>query len=152
MVAPDTAGVKIAVPIDIPFQELDRIVESQFVGKTFPEGGGGSAAITVKRASVAASGDRLLISLLVDASEQKSFFGFGTEATLHIWGKPVLDQEDQTLRLADMRTRGRIRSRVRPARRRRARRRAVSGKGNRRQGGGRSQAGSDQCPSAGSGR
>jgi hypothetical protein len=102
MVAPDTAGVKIAVPIDIPFQELDRIVESQFVGKTFPERGGGSAAITVKRAKVAASGDRLLISLLVDAREQKSLFGFGTEATLHIWGKPVLDQEDQTMRLADM--------------------------------------------------
>ncbi|ACF02582.1 DUF4403 family protein [Rhodopseudomonas palustris] len=101
MVAPDTAGVKVAVPIDIPFQELDRILEAQFVGKTFPEGDS-RAAITVKRAKLAASGDRLLISLLVDAKENRSFFGFGTEATLHIWGRPTLDQEDQTLRLSDI--------------------------------------------------
>jgi len=102
LIAPNTAGVKIAVPIDIPFQELDRLVEAQFVGRTFPEGGTGNAAITVKRAKLAASGDRLLISLLVDAKEQKSLFGLGGEATLHIWGRPTLDQENQTLRLADM--------------------------------------------------
>ena len=56
----------------------------------------------MKRASVAASGDRLLISLLVNAKEKKSFFGFGGEATVHIWGKPVLDQAQQTLRLANI--------------------------------------------------
>ncbi|WP_031337265.1 DUF4403 family protein, partial [Rhodopseudomonas sp. B29] len=102
MVGPEAAGVKIAVPVDIPFQDVSRIIGAQVVGKTFPENGG-AAAVTVKRATVSPSGDkRLLISLLVDAKEQKSFFGFGGEATLHIWGTPVLDSNDQTLRLTDM--------------------------------------------------
>src|SRR5690242_21626480 len=43
----------------------------------FPEGGGGSFAITVLGASIAPSDDRLLISLRVKAREQKTFFGFG---------------------------------------------------------------------------
>jgi hypothetical protein len=51
---------------------------------------------------VAASGNRLLISLLVNAREKESVFGFGGEANVHIWGKPVLDQEQQTLRLTDI--------------------------------------------------
>jgi hypothetical protein len=51
---------------------------------------------------VAASGDRLLISLLVNAREKKSWFGFGGEATVNIWGRPVLDPTQQTLRLTDI--------------------------------------------------
>ena len=51
---------------------------------------------------MAASGDRLLISLLVNAKEKKSFFGFGGEANVHIWGRPVLDQAQQTLRLTNI--------------------------------------------------
>ena len=70
--------------------------------RTFPEDGSGSVNVTVKRASVAASGDRLLISLLVNAKEKKSLFGFGGEATVHIWGRPVLDQAQQTLRLTNI--------------------------------------------------
>ena len=77
-------------------------LEAQFAGKTFPEDGSGSLDVTVKHASVAASGDRLLISLLVNAKEKKSFFGFGGEATVHIWGRPLLDQAQQTLRLTDI--------------------------------------------------
>ena len=95
-------GVAIGVPIDMPFTEINKIVEAQFAGKTFPEDGSGSVDVTVKRASVAASGDRLLISLLVNAKEKKSFFGFGGEANVHIWGRPVLDQAQQTLRLTDI--------------------------------------------------
>ena len=77
-------------------------MEAQFAGKTFPEDGSGSVDVTVKRASVAASGDRLLISLLVNAKEKKSFLGFGGEATVHIWGRPALDPAQQTLRLTDI--------------------------------------------------
>jgi hypothetical protein len=95
-------GVSIGVPIDMPFTEINKIVEAQLVGKTFPEDGSGSVDVTVKRASVAASGERLLISLLVNAKEKKSFFGFGAEANVHIWGKPVLDQAKQTLRLTNI--------------------------------------------------
>jgi hypothetical protein len=92
----------IAVPIDMPFVELNKIVEAQFAGRTFPEDGSGSVDVTVKRATIAASGDRLLISLLVNAKEKKSVFGFGGQATVYIWGRPVLDQAQQTLRLTDV--------------------------------------------------
>jgi hypothetical protein len=56
----------------------------------------------VKSASVAAAGQRLLISLLVNAKEKKSWLGLGGEATIHIWGRPVLDQAQQILRLTDL--------------------------------------------------
>ena len=36
------------------------------------------------------------------AREKKSFLGFGGEANVHIWGTPVLDQAQQTLRLANI--------------------------------------------------
>jgi len=103
-IVPATPGkLNIGIPIDVPFTDINKIIEAQFAGKTFPEDGSGSVDVTVKKASVAASGDRLLISLLVHAKEKKSWFGFGGEATVHIWGKPVLDQARQTLRLTDIR-------------------------------------------------
>ena len=58
--------------------------------------------VTVRGASVAAAGERLLISLLINAKEKKSFLGLGGEATVHIWGRPVLDEAKQTLRLTDL--------------------------------------------------
>jgi len=103
VIVPPTPGrVAIGVPVDMPFTEINKIVEAQFAGKTFPEDGSGAVDVTVKRASVAASGNRLLISLLVSAKEKKSFLGFGGEANVHIWGRPVLDQAEQTLRLTDI--------------------------------------------------
>ena len=94
--------VSIGVPIDVPFTEVNRLLETQMKGRSFPEDGSGPIGITVLRAKVAASGDRLLISLLVKASEKKSWFGFGTEATVHVWGKPVLDREQQILRMSEI--------------------------------------------------
>ena len=103
VIVPPTPGrLAIGIPIDMPFTEINKIVEAQFAGKTFPEDGSGSVDVTVKRASVAASGNRLLISLLVKAREKESFLGLGGEANVHIWGKPVLDQAQQTLRLTDI--------------------------------------------------
>ncbi|HMM90529.1 DUF4403 family protein [Bradyrhizobium sp.] len=102
-IVPPTPGrVAIGVPVDLPFTEITKMVEAQFAGKTFPEDGSGAVDVTVKRASIAASGDRLLISLLVSAREKKSYFSLGGEANVHIWGRPVLDQAAQTLRLADI--------------------------------------------------
>ncbi len=94
--------VSIGVPIDLPFTDLSNLLESQFAGKTFPEDGSGSVDVIVKHAGIAASGDRLLISLLINAREKKSFLGFGGEANVHIWGRPALDQEQQILRLTDI--------------------------------------------------
>ena len=102
IVPPSPGRVNIGVPIDVPFTDINKIVEAQLAGRTFPEDGSGSVDVTVKRASVAASGERLLISLLINAREKKSFFGFGGEANVHIWGRPVLDQAQQTLRLTEI--------------------------------------------------
>jgi Domain of unknown function (DUF4403) len=103
MIGPQTPGhVSIGMPVDMSFVSLTKLLEAQLAGKTFPEDGSGPVDVTVKHASVAASGDRLLISLLVSAKEKKSFFGFGAEATVHIWGRPVLDQAQQIVRLTDI--------------------------------------------------
>src|ERR1700710_202365 len=102
IVPPAPGRVAIAVPIDLPFTELSKLLETQFAGKTFPEDGSGSVDVTVKRAGIAASGDRLLISLLVNAKEKKSFLGFGGEANVHIWGRPALDFAQPSLRLTDI--------------------------------------------------
>lgn len=103
IVPPLTQGrVAIGVPIDVPFTEVNRLLEAQLKGRSFPEDGSGPVGVTVQRAKIAASGDRLLISLLVNAKEKKSWFGFGTEATVHIWGKPALDREQQILRMGDV--------------------------------------------------
>jgi hypothetical protein len=98
----DQGRVAIGVPIDVPFTEVNRIMEAQLKGRNFPEDNTGAFAVTILGASIAPSGDRLLISLRVKAREQKSFFGFGAEATVHVWGRPVLDREQQLLRLTDM--------------------------------------------------
>jgi hypothetical protein len=102
IVPPTAGGLSIGVPIDVPFSEINKIVAAQFVGKTFPEDGSGPVDVTVKGATVAAAGDRLLVSLLVHAKEKKSFFGFGADATLHIWGRPVLDEAQQRLHFSDL--------------------------------------------------
>lgn len=94
--------VNIGVPIDVPFTELNRILEPQLKNKSFPEDGSGPVQVTVLRASVGAAGERLLISLRVKATERKSWFGFGTEATIHVWGRPLLDKAEQMLRLENI--------------------------------------------------
>jgi hypothetical protein len=98
----DRGRVSVGVPVDLPFTEVNKLIEAQFKGKTFPEDKSGAVEVTVQRATVAASGDRLLISLRVKASEKKSWFGLGAQADVHVWGKPVLDSAQQVLRLADI--------------------------------------------------
>jgi hypothetical protein len=92
----------VGVPIDMPFTELNKLLEPQLKGRHFPDDGSGPVDVEILRASLAAAGDRLLISLRVKAREKKSWFGFGTEATVQIWGKPLLDPQNQLLRLTDM--------------------------------------------------
>jgi hypothetical protein len=102
IVPPTGTGVNIGVPIDVPFTEINKIIAAQMVGHTYPEDGSGPVDVTVKDVNIVPAGDRLLISLLVRAKEKKSWFGLGAEATVHIWGRPMLDQAQQTLRLADV--------------------------------------------------
>jgi hypothetical protein len=104
VIPPTTGGINVAIPIDVPFTELNKLVDSQLAGRTFPEDGSGPVAVTVNHASVTPSGgNQLLISLQVRAKEKASFLGLGAEATLHIWGRPLVDQAQQTLQLTDLR-------------------------------------------------
>jgi hypothetical protein len=95
----DQGKVAIAVPIDVPFTELNRVLEGQLKGKIF---GADAGEVTVLGAKVAASGERLLVSMRVKVRETKSWLGLGAEATVHVWGKPALDQKAQMLRLTDI--------------------------------------------------
>jgi len=103
LVAPmDNGRLAVGVPIDLPFSELNKLLEAQLKGRRFSAGSSAPVEVEVRGASLAAAGNRLLISLRVKARERKSWFGFGTEATVHIWGKPALDAKAQILRLTDL--------------------------------------------------
>jgi hypothetical protein len=98
----DQGKVAIAVPIDVPFTELNRVLEAQLKGKTFPEDPAAPLHVTVQKSSIAASGDRLLISLNVRGVERRSWFGLGADAVVHVWGRPALNRDEQILGLTDI--------------------------------------------------
>ena len=93
--------VNVGVPIDVPFTDVNKLLQAQLDGKTFPEDNSGSVSVTIRHVEVAASGDQLLISLRVRVG-QRRFFSFGADATIHVWGKPQLDADKQELRLKDI--------------------------------------------------
>jgi hypothetical protein len=98
----ENGKLSVGVPIDVPFSELNKLLEAQLKGHRYPEDGSAPVEIEVRSAHVAAAGDRLLIALKVKAREKKSWFSFGAEATVRIWGKPALDTKAQILRLTDL--------------------------------------------------
>ena len=114
----DQGKIAIGVPIDVPFTEINRLLDTRLRGKTFPEDGSGAGEITVRSIAASATGDRLVISMLVKATERKSWFSFGGDATIHVTGKPVLDQERQMLAAGSCRACGGVGSSIRAARRR----------------------------------
>ena len=89
------------MPIDVPFGEVSRLLQAQFAGKTFPEDGSSAVLATIKQAKVAASGDRLLIELLVTV-KKSGVFSLGADATVYVWGRPALDRDRQILRFTDV--------------------------------------------------
>jgi hypothetical protein len=93
--------LSVGLPIDVPFTEINKLLEAQLKGRHFPEDGNAPVDVEIRRMSLAAAGDRLLIALHVIAHEKKSWFGFGAGADVLIWGKPVLDQKQQILRLTE---------------------------------------------------
>lgn len=97
----ENGRLNVGLPIDVPFTEINKLLEAQMKGRKFPEDGNAPVEVEVKRMSLAAAGDKLLISLRVNAREKKSWFGFGADANVLIWGKPALDQKEQILRLTE---------------------------------------------------
>jgi hypothetical protein len=98
----DRGQVNLALPVDVPFTEITRLLNAQLKGKSFPEDRSGGFAATIQSIEVAASGSRLLMSLRVKANETRSWFGFGGEAMIHVWGRPALDRTRQVLRMDDI--------------------------------------------------
>jgi hypothetical protein len=94
--------VKIEMPVDMPLTEVNRQIEAQLKGKIFPEDRRGAVTATIRSVNLAASGNRLLMSLGVTANETKSWFGFSADGTIHVWGRPALDRARQTLRFDDI--------------------------------------------------
>jgi Domain of unknown function (DUF4403) len=92
----------LSTPIEIPFSEISHMLNAHLSGRTFPENADAAAQVTVRRARVTPSGNRLTISLLVEAREQTTWFGFSARAAVYISVLPVLDRERQTLRLTDI--------------------------------------------------
>lgn len=98
----DRGRVKIEMPVDMPLTEVNRQIEAQLKGKVFPEDRRGSVTATVRSVNLAASGNRLLMSIGITANESKSWFGLSADATIHVWGRPSLDRARQTLRLDEI--------------------------------------------------
>ena len=98
----DDGRLQVGLPIDVPFTELNKLLEAQLKGHVYPEQKDAAVKIEVQHVQVGASGNRLLIALDVKAREQKSWFGLGASANVDIWGKPVLDAKNQILRLTDV--------------------------------------------------
>lgn len=92
----------VGVPIDVPFKDLNKLIDAQLKGRRFPDDKNAPVEVEVLKASLAAADDRLLISLRVKAHERKSWFGFGAQADVAIWGRPKLDPQTQVLRLTDV--------------------------------------------------
>lgn len=92
----------VGLPIDVPFKDLNKLIDAQLKGRRFPEDKNAPVEVEVLKASLAASEDKLLISLRVKAHERKSWFGFGAQADVAIWGRPKLDPQTQVLRLTDV--------------------------------------------------
>lgn len=92
----------VGVPIDVPFKDLNKLIDAQMKGRRFPDDKNAPVEVEVLKASLAAADDRLLISLRVKAHERKSWFGFGAQADVAIWGRPKLDPQTQVLRLTDV--------------------------------------------------
>ncbi|MGH6788401.1 MAG: DUF4403 family protein [Pseudolabrys sp.] len=98
----DQGQLLVGLPIDLPFTEINKLLEAKLKGRHFPEAANAPVDAEVHSARIDASGDRLLISLKVKAVEKKSWFKFGADATIRIWGKPVLDRDTQIVRLTDL--------------------------------------------------
>jgi hypothetical protein len=98
----DQGQVNIDLPIDIPFVQVNRMIEEQVKGKTFPLDESGAFVATVNSVEVAPSGDRLLMALGIRAKETKTVLGLAANATIYLWGRPVVDRKMQKLRFKDV--------------------------------------------------
>jgi hypothetical protein len=97
----DRGSISVALAIDVPFAEINRLLEAKIKGRSVPNDSGAVAA-TIEAATIQGAGDRLLIALKVRASETRSWFGLGGVADVYVRGRAALDSDNQILRLTDL--------------------------------------------------
>ena len=97
----NAGGITVALPIDVPFKELSRLLSAQLAGKTYPQDQSGAATVTIRALDLTPSGKRLLLALQVTITEKK-FFGLSADGEVYLWGRPELDQATQSLKLVDI--------------------------------------------------
>ncbi len=97
----NAGGITVALPIDVPFKELNRLLSVQLAGKTYPQDQSGPATVTIRALDLTPSGKRLLLALKVTITEKK-FFGLSADGEVYLWGRPELDKATQSLKLVDI--------------------------------------------------
>jgi hypothetical protein len=95
-------GINIAIPIELPLTDVSQLLETQLAGKTVPEDPTGPVSITIQHVGLAASDDRLVMSLRVKVRARESWFGLGIDADIDVSGRPALEPGQQLLRLTDI--------------------------------------------------
>lgn len=98
--APERGHIGVALAIDVPFAEINPLLEKELVGRSFPENGSGPVVATIENATVAGAGDRLLLALHVKARETR-WFGVLAPADVLVRARPVIDRDNQVIRLTD---------------------------------------------------
>ena len=109
-IAPQTeqGRVAIAVPIDVPFTEVNRLIEAQFAGKTFR---GRQRCVRRDGAPRQRGGvRRSAADLAAGAGPPSARAGSAwvRKRNVYVWGRPVLDPKTQVLRLTDVKLDRRI--------------------------------------------
>jgi hypothetical protein len=94
----DRGKIAIATAIDLPFTEINRLIEAQLKGRSLAT----DAGVDVESASVAGAGDKLLIALKIKPRDSASWLGLTAPVDVYVWGRPVLDRANQIVRLTDI--------------------------------------------------
>ncbi len=125
----DNGKLAVGVPIDLPFTELNKLLDAQLKGKHFPADGNAPVDVEVRAASLAAAGDRLLISLQGQGAREEKLVRLRRQRHRAYLGQAGARSENPDPAPHRSDAGGGIASRLRPARRRGARRRALSAAG-----------------------
>ena len=99
----ENGKLSVGLPIDVPFKELNKLLEAQLKGKRFPDDPSAPVEVEVRTASLAAADDgRLLIALRVKAHETQELVRLRRRGQRQYLGQAALDTQNQILRLTDL--------------------------------------------------
>lgn len=94
---PREGRIEIVVPAEIDYSVLQDIVSRQVVDKTI----GKDVSITIKNISLRPHGESLLLKTVLVIGTSK-WLGTRAEGTLYLSARPILDAEEQTVKLVDI--------------------------------------------------